>query len=136
MYEPPADAFVADFIGSSFLIPLDQAECCDVDRSVFGPLIDNPTSTLVVRPEKLDIAADDERQPGHFYFCTRVLETVYQGDAKLVHARLIGGGTIVVRRDSRNASLRTIPPVGASRRLALHQSDASLVPLESRPAVA
>ncbi len=129
MYERPANAFVADFIGYSHLLPLARAEVAGVDRAALGPLADDPGALLVVRPEKLDIvAAGGHAAPGYFYFSATVREIVYQGDVVLVFADLASGGEgIMVRRGARFASLQDIPAVGAPIRLALHQSDTSLV---------
>ncbi len=130
-YERPATAFVADFIGNSFLIPVAQAEACNIDLNACGPLADHPDAALVVRPEKLDLVSETERQPGHFYFETTVREVVYQGDVSMVYATLTDGGGIVVQRDSRFATFRAMPSAGAPMRLSLHQSDTTLVVMET-----
>ncbi|MDQ7250374.1 ABC transporter ATP-binding protein [Dongia sedimenti] len=127
MYEHPASAFVADFIGYSLLLPIARSDSSSVDKSQLGALADNPYALLVVRPEKLDIVSEDHRQPGHFYFTSEVKDVVYQGDIVMVYARLKSGEDIVVRRDSRFATLQALPRGGSPMRLALHQSDTSLV---------
>jgi putative spermidine/putrescine transport system ATP-binding protein len=132
MYERPASAFVADFIGYSLLLPMACGEPCSIDAAALGPLRDDPRAVLVVRPEKLDIVADQDRQPRHFYFTAQVQDIAYQGDIIMVYARLRSGENIVVRRDSRFATSQAIPAVGAPMRLALHQSDTSLV-IDDRP---
>jgi putative spermidine/putrescine transport system ATP-binding protein len=133
MYERPASAFVADFIGYSLLLPIASGDSSAVDRAALGPLAGNGKAVLVVRPEKLDIVSEDHRQPGHFYFASEVKDIVYQGDIVMVYARLHSGEDIVVRRDSRFATLQAIPRAGSPMRLALHQSDTSLV-IDDRPA--
>jgi putative spermidine/putrescine transport system ATP-binding protein len=132
MYERPANAFVADFIGYSLLLPIARSEPCEIDSNALGPLHGDPKALLVVRPEKLDIVADRHREPGHFYFAAQVQDIVYQGDIVMIYARLRTGEEIVVRRDSRFATLQAIPAVGTPMRLALHQSDTSLV-IDDRP---
>ena len=127
MYEKPASAFVADFIGYSLLLPIASSDSSSADKSQLGALASNAGALLVVRPEKLDIVSEDHRQPGHFYFTSEVKDVVYQGDIVMVYARLKTGENIVVRRDSRFATLQTLPRCGSPMRLALHQSDTSLV---------
>ncbi len=133
MYDRPASAFVADFIGYSLLLPIASSDSSAVDKSKLGALAGNPDAVLVVRPEKLDIVSENHRQPGHFYFASEVKDVVYQGDMVMVYARLRSGENIVVRRDSRFATLQAIPRSGSPIRLALHQSDTSLV-TDDRPA--
>jgi putative spermidine/putrescine transport system ATP-binding protein len=136
VYERPATAFVADFIGNSLLVPLADADGCAIDRAALGPLGQRADAALVVRPEKLEIVPDGERRPGHFHFSARVRETVYQGDLVLIYAELADGRTLVVQRDSRRAALQAIPPAGAAMLVALEQGDASLVLPDDGPAPA
>jgi putative spermidine/putrescine transport system ATP-binding protein len=130
MYERPANSFVADFIGSSHLLPMARATAFGVDFSALGPLAENPDALLVVRPEKLDMVGPNHQQNGYFYFSSAVREIVYQGDIVLIFADLAAdeqADGIMVRRNSRYATLQELPAVGAPMRLALHQSDTSLV---------
>lgn len=130
MYERPATAFVADFIGNSQLVPITSAETGSTDGGAVDGLSGRTDVALVVRPEKLDLVGAQERRPGSFLFSGTVSEVVYQGEASLVHVTLAGGGTIVARRDSRAASQSAIPAPGEPIRLALDRADACVVPLD------
>lgn len=130
MYERPTNAFVADFIGDSLLLPVARVKGIDVDLSALGPLHQNPDALLVIRPEKVVIVPETHREPGYYYFSSQVREIVYQGDIVLIFADLDKGSdteSIIVRRGTRFATLQDVPQVGAPMRLALHQSDTCLV---------
>ncbi|MFC7705526.1 ABC transporter ATP-binding protein [Plastorhodobacter daqingensis] len=128
IYERPANAFVADFIGESSLLPVQATGtgyrfADSVLKSDAAP----GGQYLVVRPEKMEF-----HQPGmeadHNLFNGHVKQVVYQGETVLAQIVLEGGATISLRRSTRRDIMARLPEPGAPITLALHRDDTVIVP--------
>ena len=101
IYERPRNAFVAEFIGISNLMPgrIENARIATAE----GPLPlpagctrqDGATGVLVIRPEKIMLCA-----AGEALLCGAVEETIYAGAETKLLVRLRGGSLMTVRRQS------------------------------------
>jgi putative spermidine/putrescine transport system ATP-binding protein len=120
LYDQPADAFVADFVGESILLPVTR----DGDSVVFngqplrlaGPLPDAPRLLLVARPEKLTLDGDAESNR----FSGVLRDVSFQGETVLFRVALDDGTELPVRDLARN-----------ERRLGLHAGDKVTLALAS-----
>lgn len=132
LYRSPKSLFVADFIGESVLLPVEQ--------SADGPVLQGrplklatrpPTGNvlrLVIRPELLRLGApssDDNVLRG------RVSQTIYQGDSILLIVGIGDGNEISIRLPASRASLSAMPEVGKDVELALHRDDSVVLADES-----
>ncbi|MBV6272832.1 ABC transporter ATP-binding protein [Alcaligenaceae bacterium CGII-47] len=128
LYERPANRFVADFIGDSTFLPVEnsgsQARC-------HGRLLDLPTDTairansyLMLRPEKLQLLAG-EAQAGMNMFMGTIQSIVYQGDSVLTQIALADGQLINMRSATQSDALT--PAVGSAITLGLAREDTVLV---------
>ncbi|GAA5135985.1 ABC transporter ATP-binding protein [Pseudonocardia adelaidensis] len=106
LYETPASRFVATFLGDSNVFAgrvrdgrLDTGWCSLRVRDapvVDGPGADGPVA-LVVRPERLRIAAAGGPDTGDNVLSATVTDVVYHGAFRRVLVRFDGGGTGQVR---------------------------------------
>jgi len=131
LYIRPADLFVADFIGESVVLPL--------ENSLNGPLFaGRPLKMagpkpdgggpfhLVIRPELLEIAATTDGSVNDLSGIVR--EAIYQGDSVLVLVDLGNGSEISVRLPTNRARRHTsVPAVGDQINLGLHAEDVIIV---------
>ena len=134
IYDRPANAFVADFIGESALLPV-RAESGKVfwkNVRVFAAEDSPPDGEyfLLLRPERLNVLPDFEDSAaannGNI-FCGALGGMSYQGESVLLNVLLDGG----IRIGARIADRRTVaalPEAGGRIRLLLRQEDAALVP--------
>jgi len=129
IYDHPANPFVANFIGESTLLPVEQhngvatfdgvpLKLSQQDQSV-GPL-------LMLRPERLVFMFEGD-DPDFNCFNGTVTEVVYQGESFLVYVRLSGGEEVAVRSVSQHRSLEAAPDIGDSIVLGLHRDETVLV---------
>jgi putative spermidine/putrescine transport system ATP-binding protein len=102
IYERPANAFVADFIGASNLIygTITADDCIESAEGILplpGDCAAHPgqQATLVVRPEKLLLCDSADG-----ILSGRVEESIYAGAATRLLVRLAHGTLMTVRRDS------------------------------------
>ncbi len=139
IYRHPANAFIADFIGESSLLPVSVSG----GKAHFGavPITLNHTpepvnhQLLVIRPEKLFLASGDERAANHF--SGTVISSIFQGESQLLLVKVSAGTAtpkagaaepLVHMRLANAANTEAmIPAVGDSVTLGLHQSDSFLV---------
>jgi putative spermidine/putrescine transport system ATP-binding protein len=127
LYDRPTDAFVAEFIGESILLPVER----DGDVVVFngqrlhhaGPLPRAARLLLVVRPEKLTL--DGAGEANRFTGVLR--DVIFQGESVLYRVALAGGIEVAVRDLARNER-RHGARSGDAVALALHPDDALIVP--------
>ena len=86
VYEAPATAFVAGFVGTSNLLSGATAE------AILGT-----AGTFTVRPEKIHLEDIDAAVPDGYAFATgRVHDVVYLGSDTRYHVELDAGGSLVV----------------------------------------
>jgi putative spermidine/putrescine transport system ATP-binding protein len=130
IYERPANAFVADFIGESTLIEVARRgdEVLLGGRSLrLGAQPPADGRLLVVRPEKLEF-----HEPGmeatHNLFSGHLKQVVYQGETMLVQIALAEGGLVSMRRSTRREIVERLPQPGAEITVALHPDDTIVVP--------
>lgn len=104
IYNCPATAFVADFIGESTLLPLEQD---DAGRLMLGEQLvsERPKSgsdwTLVIRPERLSLASDDGQDTAQAVsFTGTVADYVFQGETALALLSTDAGHRISFRLDT------------------------------------
>jgi putative spermidine/putrescine transport system ATP-binding protein len=106
VYERPATAFVAGFIGVSNLIEREGRQ-------------------ITVRPEKISILADGEQVPAGAHTETgRVRDLSYVGVLTRYIVELDAGGELVVARQNGTDSARTPVHAGAVVRIAWHADQA------------
>jgi putative spermidine/putrescine transport system ATP-binding protein len=109
LYERPADAFVARFVGETNFLPGEisghDGEECAIrladGRVLEGTAVDAPAqgrAVLAVRPERIAVAAVAAHDLSDSALPARVVETVYLGDAVRLRLDLGGGVTLVAKR--------------------------------------
>ena len=133
IYKNPSNAFIADFIGESSLLPV------SVNKSQisFGPETIKTSSPpaqdgkflLVVRPEKTFVATD--KQEGVNYFSGVLLDSIFQGESQLLVVKLapLEGEeqTLRVRVPNGSITQEALPPVGETVTIGLKVADSYLV---------
>ncbi|MGF1610587.1 MAG: ABC transporter ATP-binding protein [Kiloniellales bacterium] len=135
LYERPRSRFVADFIGESSFLPVEvtggEARLNGRALKTAEPPGPQRRQFLVVRPEKLDLVADEDGA-GLNLLEGRVKEHVYQGESFLLYVTLsVPGGDdveIAMRQPTRREVLARVPEAGKPIRLAIHPEDTILVP--------
>jgi putative spermidine/putrescine transport system ATP-binding protein len=122
LYEQPADAFVARFVGESTLLPVKR----EGERvvSIGGRLLTAQRAVpasgnllLALRAEKL-VLLDDRGGEDLNRLPAVVTETVFQGDAVTIFAQLEGGESVCVRQVARHG--QHVPIVGELATLGIH----------------
>lgn len=125
IYERPATAFVASFVGTSNLLRGETA------RRVLGT-----GGAHSVRPEKirvLDESADAD-EPGVVSAAGTVAEVIYRGDATLFLVDLDAGGRLTALQQNLETSAEDVAAYrGARVRLAWHRRHTVPIPEESAP---
>jgi putative spermidine/putrescine transport system ATP-binding protein len=94
LYERPASAFVAGFVGTSNLF---QGE---VARTLLGA-----DGTFVIRPEKLQLVAEAPRGAGRLAASGIVREVVYLGSSTMSVVELDAGPTVTVSHPNTDTSI-------------------------------
>jgi putative spermidine/putrescine transport system ATP-binding protein len=131
LYDSPVDAFVADFVGESTLLPVRRHDNESVMLNgtklrTTRPLPPGDDLILVVRAEKLLPAARSTSNvnllPG------RVREVVFQGESVAVFVELGQGQTVVMRHPTNQDSLAALPAAGQETTLSLHPESTIVVP--------
>ncbi len=132
VYDHPADAFVARFIGESALAKVQVgANRVTLGATSFALPSAAPVSAgaarLVLRPEKLQLAAAPEAREGDIALPCTVGETFDQGETFVVTVTLEDGQPASVRQVSSRAALQALPAAGTRAWLHLHRDEAALV---------
>ena len=133
LYNRPADAFVADFIGESSMLEVtaNGAGYSFQGRPVVAVATGDgraPSSGfLVVRPEKLELF-DATMAADHNRFDGLIEEVVYQGETLFARIRLDEGPHLTLRRTTGREATRAIGAAGGRIALALHHEDSVVVP--------
>ncbi|MBI2242871.1 MAG: ABC transporter ATP-binding protein [Nocardioides sp.] len=94
LYERPASAFVAGFVGTSNLLQ------GDVARDLVGE-----PGPFVIRPEKLQLVAEPAREPGLVTAPGVVREVVYLGASTMSVVELEAGPTVTVSHPNTDTSI-------------------------------
>jgi putative spermidine/putrescine transport system ATP-binding protein len=94
LYERPASAFVAGFVGTSNLFH------GAVARELLGE-----DGTFVVRPEKVQLVAEDPGEPGRCAAAGIVREVVYLGSSTMSVVELDAGPTVTVSHQNSDTSI-------------------------------
>lgn len=132
IYNQPSNAFVADFIGESAMIPLTRTgdELCVGGEFVSAVPAGQSASnwSLVIRPERLMVDPQAVDADNTLVFEGTVKESVYQGETSLLLV-VLGDGTEVSVRSSTGSSMtnRNVAP-GTQVKLAIQRRDSIVVP--------
>ena len=134
LYERPANRFVAEFIGESAFLPVENANgtflCAGQPLKLPEGSKPEGRCQLMLRPERLQIVSGSV--PDHLNVLRGVVETVvYQGDSFLLQVRLADGSTVGVRGVSTGSAMAAIPAAGVALSLALSPEDTILLPDET-----
>ena len=139
IYSNPTNAFIADFIGESTLLPVEVRDSTprfgESIISVNHDVGSDGSYVLVVRPEKLLLVTHESTAPNRFP-CT-VEESIFQGESQLLIVRLdaMKSGDkepyrLNVRIANTSANSAVIPQVGDSICVALEKVDSFIVKQE------
>lgn len=129
IYNRPADAFVADFIGEAVLVPVDRIDAasvnlcgsrvkCAADVPPSGPL------ALVVRSEKLRLVDATSENA----FPVTIRSRVFQGESQLVSVETVNGRPLIFRLPTHADTDARLPAPGQKAHLALDPRHAVVVP--------
>ena len=133
IYNSPNNAFIADFIGESSLIPVsvkdNKAYLKKSEIFVNHSVEKNGDHLLVVRPEKLFISEEKEKSTNLFF--GYVSESIFQGESQLLVLRLdpeVFGEQSLQMRIANGSDLKgKIPTVGDKISIGLRMSDSFIV---------
>ena len=136
LYDEPADAFVADFIGESTLIPVEWVSSEMVRLGQLRLATSRPVPRveelfLAVRTEKLLL--DGECTEASNVIVATVDDVIFQGESLLLIARLPEGHQLTMRRLCNSPSTARLPGPGETVRLSLRPSDTVVVPQAHAP---
>lgn len=130
IYNYPADAFVADFIGEAALVPVERVD--DHSVRLEGTLLrcaravpQRKDLVLVVRSEKLRLAADSEHENT---FPVTVQSRVFQGESQLLIVEIGRGVSLTFRLSTHINTDGLLPQPGQQAYLSLHPEHAFVVP--------
>jgi putative spermidine/putrescine transport system ATP-binding protein len=130
VYNYPADAFVANFIGEAALLPVERVD--DHSVRLEGRLLrcarpvphGNDDLVLVVRSEKLRLAAGNE---GENTFSVTVQSRVFQGESQLLIVEIGRGVSLTFRLSTHIDTNDLLPQPGQKACLSLHPEHAFVV---------
>jgi putative spermidine/putrescine transport system ATP-binding protein len=122
LYDEPADAFVARFVGESTLLPVQRAGESEVRLgstllTAQRPVSANGNLLLALRAEKM-ILLQDGAGDGLNRLAATVTEIVFQGDIVTVFAQLESGESVSVRQVARHGE--NVPAVGSRTVIGIH----------------
>ena len=133
IYRIPNNAFIADFIGESSLLPatvkngiasIGSAKLKGTQR-----LEKDGDFLLVIRPEKLFIADKKSRDANHFEGV--VEDSIFQGESQLMVIRLdpktYGGQSLRMRLPNSSVDKKALPGIGENVTLGLKIADSYFV---------
>ncbi len=133
IYDRPASAFVADFIGESALIPVQVEGTTALLGRQRLALPRAPAAgdshLLVLRPEKLELLAGDAAPPaGANRLDGRVRDRIFQGESVLFFIALPDGQDFTFRLQVRAGLMARLPGKGDAVAFTLHRDDTLVVP--------
>ena len=134
IYNRPANAFVADFIGESTMLPLQRDASGGLqfrDQKITVEPGGDPggTCTLVVRPERLSFAEPGQQSDEKTIVLNGVLrETVFQGESEMALVAIGDDVELAVRFGTGAGARATDRTVGDRIAVALDRKNAILIP--------
>ncbi len=133
IYERPASAFVADFIGESSLLPVRvEGLAATLGRQRLDlPRAPQPAPghLLVLRPEKLELLPPgSDAPPGANRIAGTVQDRIFQGESVLYFIVLPEGPSFTYRLQVRAGLAGRLPEKGAAVVFALDRQDTLVVP--------
>lgn len=132
IYERPSNRFVADFIGESTFLELEETPS---GFKFGGKLLDQISppegsgrAIIVLRPEKLALAGEDVRDPDDMnHFEAQVMDLIYEGETSLISVSLSDGTRVSVRVGTRSGGAADRLCVGDYTVLTLHREDTLVI---------
>jgi putative spermidine/putrescine transport system ATP-binding protein len=129
VYNHPADAFVADFVGEAALIPVERISGTSVRLGgamlqCARPVPAGGQLLLVVRSEKLRLAQAGDMNA----FPVTVRSRVFQGESQLLIAETVAGASLTLRLSTHVETDDLLPQPGQETYLSLHPEHAFVVP--------
>jgi putative spermidine/putrescine transport system ATP-binding protein len=133
IYQKPKNAFIADFIGESSLVPVTVKN----KKAILGKaevLVNHKVEKdgdflLVIRPEKLFIANKKEKSTNHFNGIVR--DSIFQGESQLLVIELdqatYGGQTLQMRIQNGTTLQQNVPGIGETISVGLRLADSYFV---------
>ncbi len=130
IYNRPANAFVADFIGESTMLPLTrEAGGLSYRGQRIAEARNGTEWTLVVRPERLFFAAAGTTSDDRTIVLTGTLsETVFQGESEMALVRIDDGTEVAVRFGTGATANASTNQVGDTVAVGLARDDVILIP--------
>jgi putative spermidine/putrescine transport system ATP-binding protein len=134
IYEHPANRFVAEFLGESAFLPVDQSaagfQLAGQPLRVADPPGPGGPWLLMIRPERLRIIADTADDTLNL-LRGRLRDVIYQGESVLLEVELPDGTFVPVRGSSARGAMAAVPAPGAPITLGLAPEDTFLIPNET-----
>ena len=136
IYERPANRFVAEFVGESAFLPVEQSGGTFHCAGQQLKLSDHPGTEgpwlLMVRPERLRIVTETATDHANL-LRGRVVALMYQGESVLLQVELADGTRIPVRGSSAHGAMANVPQPGEAITLGLAPEDTFLIRDETSP---
>lgn len=127
IYNAPTNDFVANFIGESTILPLDNVHgTLSYDGQPIGTTDSQHNCSLVIRPERLYFSKQAESES--IAFKGKVKESVYQGETAFTLVSLENGDEISIRQGTSAVSSASLLQPGAEVNAYLRRSDAIVIP--------
>jgi putative spermidine/putrescine transport system ATP-binding protein len=131
IYERPANRFVAEFVGESAFLPVEQSGgefrfAGEILKFSEHPGSDGPW-LLMVRPERLHVVTGAPTIETNL-LRGRVQALVYQGESVLLQVELADGTRVPVRGSSAQGAMALVPRPGEAVTLGLAPADTFLIP--------
>ena len=136
IYNRPTNAFVADFIGESTMLPLDRDAAGRLmfdNKAVIDAVPNNDSGkrSLVVRPERLFvIKGDTVDREKTIVFDGTISEFVYQGETAFALVTIGEGYELSVRFSTDSNSSENMLQPGERVSLGLHREDVITIPVD------
>jgi putative spermidine/putrescine transport system ATP-binding protein len=133
IYNQPANAFVADFIGESTMLPLNRdadGRLCFADQVIAMDSDIAGDCSLVIRPERLFVAGDDEDSEQTIVFSGSVREFVFQGETAFALMSINDQYDLAFRFGTDASSSQNVLRPGDTVSLGLSRSDVIIIPRE------
>jgi putative spermidine/putrescine transport system ATP-binding protein len=128
IYDRPADAFVAEFVGEATLATVRRVDTYAVELAgarieTAHPVPPGDNLRLVLRSEKLVLAAPDDGN----LLRGRVLRRLYQGESQVLIVELDGGPTVTIRQAAHATLDGRLPREGEHAAFSLHPEHAVVI---------
>ncbi len=130
IYDRPANRFVANFLGESTFLPLEENGKSLTFDGKPVKVRELPAGTgrpmMVLRPERIVVIGKTAAR-GMNEFAATVKELVYQGDSALMYAGLADGSEVAVRAGTRTGAAIENVSSGDKIMLGLHRDDTVVI---------